>query len=386
MPDFLPGDASIYEAEPAPFDFRALVAGTYRRARPTIGRREDNVALFYRGKEHTIYGETESGKDMLLLIAVRECLERERPLRVAWIDFEEGDGADTGMRLLNYGLDPSVLCNPHRFRYYTPADLIQAEADYADALEWKPGLCIFNGVTAAYSVYGWPMKDNDSATEFRKVLVRPMLGVRAATIATDHVTKEESTARGTGNGKRRAPRGRYALGGVMKLNVVNGAAYLLENVAPIVRGGEGASKIFLTKDRPGSVKPRCARTADPRVGYAGMMIVKSSGDGAGELAISVAAPVADETPNGGTDPGAEVPGWLMEKVSRIFEGRAGGLSKTAVKNGWKGDGARSVGLAIEMLESGGYLADGAGSTSGRKLVSVRPWREGIDDKPRIGTE
>jgi hypothetical protein len=39
---------------------------------PTVGRRTDGQLLFYRGKTHSVVGETEAGKDWLAQIVARD--------------------------------------------------------------------------------------------------------------------------------------------------------------------------------------------------------------------------------------------------------------------------------------------------------------------------
>jgi Bifunctional DNA primase/polymerase, N-terminal len=358
---------------PRPFDFSALAKGTWERAQPVYGRRADGQAMFYPGKEHAIYGETESGKDMWLVSVVKGCLEQG--YSVIWIDFEEGDGVDIGSRVLNAGLSTELLCDTDFFQYFTPADDKEARAIHRHTVKAVPDVVILDGVTAAYGVFGWQVKENDAATAFRAELVRPLLAVGSATISTDHVTKESANGTKT--------RTRYALGGVMKLNMVSGAAYLLESKASIVRGGEGASRIWLTKDRPGAIKGNCDAGKDPRVRYAGMLTVKSSGDAPHELAIEIIPP-QPETTTAETSDGAEIPPDVMEDVSRIFE-RAGdaGLSKTAVKSAWRGASARKVPLAIDMLAAGGFLVSAGKSTNGQRLRSAREWRVSKEGKAHV---
>lgn len=357
-------------------DFGALVSGEVARAAPTVCARSDGVSLFYLGgKEHNIYGETETGKDMLLDFAIIDCLDRPEDNRysVMEIDFEEGDQVDVGSRLLNMGLDPDLLTDPAWFRYATPATPKEADACLRDMLRWRPDLAIFNGVSAAYSLNGWPLKENDSWGEFRSHYTSPCLHAAISTISTDHVPKESGSGSGSG--------GRYAIGGVNKLNLATGTGYLLEAVAAIVRGGEGRSRIILTKDRPGGVKPFCVPGKSPLMRYAGTLSVKSVGDGPGELRVEITAPQPRESDARGDV--AELPGWLLERVSRAFEDAgASGRSKTAVRNQWEGDGKKLVFAAVEQLESGErpYLVPGEKSTSGSKLVSRRPWRHGVDDK------
>jgi hypothetical protein len=49
-------------------------------------------------------------------------------------------------------------------------------------------------------------------------------------------------------------RGRYAIGGVHKLNGLNGVMYLLESVKPFGIGIKGRSRLRIAKDRPGQLR------------------------------------------------------------------------------------------------------------------------------------
>jgi hypothetical protein len=261
-----------------PFDFSGLVDGTHRRPEAKYCKRSDGVALIYPGREHSVYGETECGKDMLLVYVTKQITKARGSVVI--LDFEEGDGTEFGSRLLNAGMAPELLCDFHSFAYYTPSTEGHAEGIVRKMAEADPApdLVVFNGVTAAYGVFGWQVKENDDATTFRRTLVRPLIGAGTATLATDHVTK-------SGNESR------YAIGGVMKLNLVNGAAYLMENVDPIVRGSTGYSTLTLTKDRPGTIKPHCQKGEIINTMNAAILTVKSRNDSRGGLRISLDSPI-----------------------------------------------------------------------------------------------
>jgi hypothetical protein len=236
--------------------------------------------LFYHGKENAVYGETEAGKDMLLAELTRQSAEFWA--HVAWIDFEEGTEVDAGRRLLELGMEPDVLDDRDLFRFATPSNVEEARDAIYDAIKWRADIIILNGIQAAFVLFGWDLNDPDSARYFRQVIVLPCLKAGCTIIETDHIPKEDTKSKGNG--------GRYAYGGVMKLNWVNGAAYLLRARATITRGkkgkpGKGNSDLILTKDRPGMVKPGCVRIKDEaRTMYAGTLNVESIGwKGRGKL-------------------------------------------------------------------------------------------------------
>ncbi len=59
------------------------------KLRPTVGKRTDGSGLFYRGKTHTVIGETEAGKDWLAQIVAR--VEMIAGNHVLYLDFEDDE-------------------------------------------------------------------------------------------------------------------------------------------------------------------------------------------------------------------------------------------------------------------------------------------------------
>jgi hypothetical protein len=68
---------------------------------PTVLTRSDGACLFYRGKTHSVHGESESGKSWLMQCATAECLLAGEP--VLYVDFEDEGGA-VAERLIRLGV------------------------------------------------------------------------------------------------------------------------------------------------------------------------------------------------------------------------------------------------------------------------------------------
>ncbi len=330
-------------------DFTRLVQGRRKKRKPAYCRRADGRYLFYHGKENALYGETEAGKDMLLCETVAQCLEWG-DAKIAWIDFEEGDEIDVGTRLLQMGADPKQLVDQDLFRFSTPEDVEAARDSIHDAKTMGCDLVIFNGLQAMYGLFGWELYDPTSPALFRQ-MINPLLKAGRTVIETDHMTKTSAEGK---NGSR------YAAGGIAKLNWINGAAYIIEAIDPIIQGGVGRSRIILTKDRPSGVKPHCVRIpGDARMMYAGTLIVKSTGDGRGgwSLNVDVTSPepgsvVKDKlrARREGTE-FEDIPREVIDKVLDIYRriGNAG-ASKSQIEKAYKGSkGARQVRAAIQIL-------------------------------------
>lgn len=240
------GDAAVpqQQAEPAPRtwgaqDLRSVLDGTYTPPQPNVGRRNDGVGLFYPGRMNSVASESEAGKTWLALIA---CLQEINDgNHVLYLDFEDDAGGVVG-RLLCLGANPADILE--RFHYVRPEnspndiDLI----DLASILEHAPTLAIVDGVTEGMSLFGLELKDNTDVAKFGRTLLRPLANSGAAVVTLDHVVKSSEN------------RGRYSIGGVHKLNGLNGVMYMLENRRPFGVGVTGKSTIRIAKDRPGQIR------------------------------------------------------------------------------------------------------------------------------------
>jgi hypothetical protein len=314
--------------------------------------------------------------------------------RVAWIDFEEGDEIETGSRLLDMGVEPDQLVDQDLFRFSTPENVEEARNSIHDAGVNKCDLIIFNGIQAMYGLFGWELYDPSSPAMFR-VMISPLLKAGRTVIETDHMTK--SSAEGKNGGSR------YAAGGIAKLNWINGAAYLLEAIDPIVIGSVGRSRILLTKDRPGSVKRECQKIkGEPRMMNAGMLVVKSTTNGKNRnddddddaapdtsLNISIENPVPGsvirERSQERESQDKTVPDEVIEKVLSLYE-RLGknGASKRAIEGMYQGHGASKVRVAIDILVAHGCLVKaGPSKTSNMaQLKYAKDW----DPKMKISND
>ncbi|MFJ5728770.1 AAA family ATPase [Streptomyces paradoxus] len=230
--------------EPAPRtwtaqDLRSVLDGSYSPPQPTVGRRDDGVGLFYPGRMNSVASESEAGKTWFALIA---CLQEINDgNHVLYLDFEDDAGGVVG-RLLCLGARPDDVLE--RFHYVRPEnspsdiDLI----DLAMVLEDSPTLAIVDGVTEGMSLFGLELKDNTDIAKFGRLLLRPLMNSGAAVVTLDHVVKSSEN------------RGRYSIGGVHKLNGLNGVMYMLENRRPFGIGVTGKSTIRVAKDRPGQIR------------------------------------------------------------------------------------------------------------------------------------
>lgn len=264
----------------APEDLSVILGGEFEPELPVVGTREgDGLALFYPGKLHLLIAESEAGKTWLALFAVKQ--EVEAGHHVFFYDFEDSAAGVVG-RLVDMDTDRGAIAQ--FFHYIRPDEKVNEVLLAAIAAlhcSLHPTLVVTDGVTEVMSQNGWGQSENNDIAQFYNTILKPMARIGAAVVALDHLPKYDEKGRGS-------------IGGVHKLNGIDGAAYRLEADREITPGRVGRTRIKYDKDRPGQVKRHAAekkRIAD--------LIVDSEGDG--PVLVSVWPPDAylldGETPS-----------------------------------------------------------------------------------------
>jgi hypothetical protein len=169
-------------------------------------------------------------------------------------------------------------------------------------------------------------------------------------VSFDHVTKDKDG------------RGRYALGGVHKLNIVNGAGYTLENRQPFGIGVTGRSTLKIAKDRPGQLR----RNAMDK--WYGDLVLASNTDGTAD--VSIESPQERVAERETAEPFR--PTTLMEKVSKYIEDEGQVASQNQILDGV--DGKRDWKIAaLRLLKEEGYVTPTKPyeslSRTGRKTIN-----------------
>ena len=294
-----PGDSSdpqgegVGDTEPTTWEMVDLgpwLSGEHISPQPTVGiSRTDGRKVIYAGREHTIAGETESGKTWFAL----ECaaVEIRMGRDVLYIHYEEGDPGSTIERLRLLAVTPQDIAK--HLRFVAPAR--PARGEWLSALlDPPPSLVIHDGVNEAMSLQGDDIFGADGAATFRRTLIKPCLAAGAATIACDHVTKNSES------------RGRYSYGSGHKINAVDGAAFQVENLQPFGRGLRGVSSVYVVKDRPGQLRAHGKPTGLPGKTFFGVLTVDASPE-AGPDFLTFFPPKSDEDSQADvTDPASEM--------------------------------------------------------------------------------
>jgi hypothetical protein len=320
-----------------------VLDGTWQPPKPTVGQRTDGQGLFYPGKSHTVVSETEAGKTWFALAACRH--EMTAGCHVFYIDFEDDEGSVAG-RLLTLGVDPAAIAD--LFHYIRPEHPLKGEHFYAlceELATYRPTLAIVDGITEAMTLHGLNPIDNVDIALFDRTVVTPLTDSGAAEVSFDHVTKDKDG------------RGRYALGGVHKLNIVNGAGYTLENRQPFGIGITGRSTLRIAKDRPGQLRVNAVDK------WYGDLVLASNADGSAEVWIE--SPQERVAEREAAEPFR--PTSLMEKISRYIEDGGDADSQNQILDGV--DGKRDWKIAaLKILKEEGYV------TSAKPYESLMPYR------------
>jgi AAA domain len=315
-----------------PVDLAPVLDGIWRPPEPTVGKRSDGRGLFYPAKSHTVIGETESAKTWFALSAVLDELASGE--HVLFIDFEDDEGSVVNRLLTISGHAKTMI--RERFHYLRPEGDLRARANREDLAEllhtYRPTLAINDGITEAMAMHNLNPIDNADVAIFNAILVKPTVTLGAAVASLDHVKKSSDD------------RGRYALGGVHKLNAVSGAGYLLENRMPFGVGLTGRSTIKITKDRPGQLRPHGVPSSSGLYWY-GDLVLESHDRDFGEVSVEPPHERVQEFR----------PTALMKQISDLLAAK-GPLSKNKIETAIRGK-TEYKRQALTLLIIDGYVSD-----------------------------
>jgi hypothetical protein len=325
-----------------PIDLGPALQGNFQRPEPTIGERTDGRGMFYERKSHTVFAETEAGKTWLALKVAWDEMINDR--HVVFLDFEDDENTITS-RLkaikpanMEIGMDGDLLILSN-FHYIKPeGDLRQSQhrRDLAEVMRTYPPRIVFaDGTTEAMAMHNLNPLDNVDIALFNAILVTPLLSLGAAVACLDHVIKDKEG------------RGRYALGGVHKLNAISGAGYLLESVRPFSVGIKGRSRLKITKDRPGALRSHGLQVGQGLYTY-GDLVMDSHNANSAKIKVW---PPMEHTEEDQQAP--ERPEAIMKQISDLLQ-KKGPMSGNAIRGLVKGRND-TISAAVALLISEGYI-------------------------------
>jgi len=372
-------DASDGSPSWAPVDVRAA-----RDSRsvllPTILKRSDGPCLFYRGRIHSVHGETESGKSWLVQCATAECLLIGEP--VLYLDFEDEAGA-VAERLVRLGVPAEVVQDPALFVYVHPEapPTTERERQAFDALlDDIYSLAVVDGVTDSMALFGLSGMDADDVARWHRELPKAVAHrTGAAVVCVDHVAKDSQT------------RGRFALGSQHKIAGLSGAAYVVEMEQPFAVGQAGRASVRVGKDRPGQVRSLGGRwRKSDRTQHVADLLLDSTDAERTIWALDRPSHGGASTDTNDGKPSKTTfrPTWFMEQVSRYWEETDAATERTNSKTiaamceerkaQDKPQHRQHWRDAIKVLEAEAFVRTEVGARESIVYTVIKPYRQQDD--------
>jgi hypothetical protein len=298
---------------------------------PTIGQRNDGAHILYAGKINGIYGDPETAKTWFALHLATQTLNQGGT--VALIDIDHNGENDTVDRLRKLGVNNQLIGDPAHFRYYIPETPAELLATRDNIIKQQPTLCILDSIGELIPMLGLDSNSNDDISRGYRAMLTPLAQEHTAVLTIDHLAKA---------GKSDST---YAIGGIAKKRIINGAYYHAEAITIPAPGIVGKIRLTITKDRPGGVR------ANAPAGAIGNFIIDSSASD-GHINTLIANTIGSPTRPTNT----------MERISRLL-GNNDGMHKTTISKQIGGKQA-TIDQAIIVLVQEGHIRTGqvAGKT------------------------
>ncbi len=367
----------------------AILDGEWRQPRAQLLPVNGGHGLLYRGRTHSFYGESGSGKSM---VAQAECARilRDTTERVAYVDYESD--MPTVVRRLHAMGAPREKIGAGLI--YIKPELTPYAAGEAETFQMLLGtplaLVVIDGVTDALMYeqmkFGGPGIDqNTLVTGWARRVLDPIAQYTGAAVVTiDHVPKnsEGKTA--------------FAIGAQAKRSVLSGAAYAVDvwDKQKLGRGKIGKVALRPTKDRDGGIETYTSPSGVTEL--AAVIVFDSTGDD-GSIRVAVERPEYGTTGRGlapyvaGEEARkqAERDGTLMANICTALAGMPGKVatSKAEVaralgRRDARGDFGVVLGTALSNLAALGHVAVNyrEGKPAAYQLVSGYEFKPDMSDE------
>lgn len=349
-----------------PVDLEPYLDGTHSPPVPTIMPRTDNVCLLYPSMTHSIHGESESGKSMLVQAVAADLLAAGE--RVLYLDYEADPGSVTE-RLRLMGAPVEAIRED--FTY------LQPETDYDNSpasrtafeqlLGQRFALAVVDGVTEALTQVTAKVRStgglggNDDVTDWHNRLPRRVArATGAAVVQIDHVAKSAEATR-------------FAIGGQAKMASITGAAYYVKPVDALAKGRVGTVEVHVAKDRHGFIRSRAEGEFNSKTRM--QLIALAEVDGRGGT-----IKVALKPPFGRTAAAVFENPEMMERVSAFLAALPDdheGAGLTMIRREVRGNSG-AIDTALRCLVDGGYVAKRI-TKQGSYHLSLKPFISGFED-------
>ncbi|NVM94764.1 AAA family ATPase [Arthrobacter wenxiniae] len=327
-------DAGEEPASWAPQDLTAAINGTYKPLLPTIMPRTDGVFLLYPGKVHSLQGESESGKSMLMHAETARLLNAGQDVLI--IDFEDTQTTAVNLQKQLGAKPENIAAHLH---YISPEchpfGMTKELGAWESLLNNRYALVVIDGVTEAFAVFGVKSIDNDEVTKWGRAVPRVIARrTGAAVVVVDHVTKSADG------------RGRYAIGAQAKMSYLSGASYMVEVIAPLGVGLVGRLGLRVGKDRPGQVRPKAgAWSKTNRTQEIAVAVIDSTTPGHIDYTLE---------PQGEPMPPDDRDEETLTKVAELIEQAPKPPSLRTILDNVRGGRPRKI-AAIALLAAEGYI-------------------------------
>jgi hypothetical protein len=212
---------------------------------PDIMPLTEDSYLFYSGEFNLIFGDTESGKTWLCLAAVADVLGSGG--RAAVIDLDHNGAVSLARRLLDFGIDESVVVDQQRFRLAEPNDSIELKELVTDLTVFEPDIVVIDSLGEVLPLFRYNSNNADDFTSAHASVIKPLTRCGAAVLVVDHLAKNADS-------RQFGPTGTTA-----KSRAVGGTSIRVTAEEPFKPGEGGSAKIELYKDRHGGVRRQFPR-------------------------------------------------------------------------------------------------------------------------------
>lgn len=313
-------------------------------------------ALLYAGRINALNGESGSGKSWVAMQTAAEVMSDGG--HVIYVDLEDHAGSVVA-RFRDLGLpDPVIVQHLH---YINPdRALTEDSAAYVDRLitEHAVELVVIDSIGELMSLQGVKDDDQEVAAMYRAI-PRRWANLGPCILVLHHVPKSND----------RNPL--YGIGSQRHRAAIDGAAYMVEQIAPFATGRSGQMRLVTAKDRNGWYP----------TGSTAAIIDVEAGD---RLTLTIRAPgKREDVVKTGSRPDsimAAVTAWLYrqpQRTAHLYAMRQAKLCSSSA----------TLAIALETLATEGYIAKEATVRRGKESVdyvwvrAYRPDDEPVDNSP-----
>jgi hypothetical protein len=242
------------------------------QTKTSAGVQVDGHHVFYRGKDHMVFGASEAAKS--LWVTINLLFEIRRPVQIdgcehgfrfaagyertpeyceheiryptaVYVHFEESNPAETVKRLKAFGATRDELS---RVLFMSTATRPMTKARLDRTLDSHPDttFLLLDGVKSACGGLGVNVMDDGAVSAYRAAYVTyaTSAGKDITTVSIHHPVKDVT---------RQGERAPYGAGGW--LETVRGATYRVDaGKTAITKGARGYSEIYVVKDTPGDIR------------------------------------------------------------------------------------------------------------------------------------